>query len=192
MTSYDTLLSLFSRPRRKVFISYYKGDKVWLDQFVKQWGPDGEGVFTPKALGVNDDDFVDSDDPKYVMSQIREKYLEDSSVTIILVGSCTHSRRYVDWEIKSSLRQVLGGLPNGLIGVLLPPRTSAYRPERFRLNQESGYATYHFYPRSADELRGWIENANDTRVNRARLIINSQDMMKYNAKCQICGIVHST
>jgi hypothetical protein len=36
------------------------------------------------------------------MSEIRRKYLGNASVTIVLIGSCTHSRRYVDWEIKLS------------------------------------------------------------------------------------------
>ncbi|WP_372493341.1 TIR domain-containing protein [Janibacter melonis] len=39
------------------------------------------------------------------MDRIRTKYLGDSSVTIVLVGSCTWARRYVDWEVYSSLRR---------------------------------------------------------------------------------------
>ena len=53
------------------------------------------------------------------MNQIREKCLLDSTVTIVLLGKCTHSRRHVDWEIKSSLRQGASA-PNGLIGIVLP------------------------------------------------------------------------
>lgn len=53
------------------------------------------------------------------MRKIREQKLEDSTVTIVLVGSCTHSRRYVDWEVKASLQQGQS-LPNGLITINLP------------------------------------------------------------------------
>lgn len=68
------------------------------------------------------------------MTQIRNKYLKDSTVTIVLMGSCTHSRRYVDWEIKSSLRQG-ENIPNGLLGILLPSQNdSAYLPQRFEQN----------------------------------------------------------
>ena len=53
------------------------------------------------------------------MAEIRRKYLLDSSVTILLIGSCTHSRRYVDWEIKSSLRRGMN-VPSGLLAYVLP------------------------------------------------------------------------
>lgn len=92
-------------PKRKVFISYFKGDKPWADKLVADWGQPGNGVFIPRALGVREeDDFVDSDDVDYIMSAIRSRYLQDTSVTIVIIGPCTHSRRFVDWEIKSSLR----------------------------------------------------------------------------------------
>ena len=58
----------------------------------------------------------DSNNPQYIMRKIREDKLEDSTVTIVLVGSCTHSRRYVDWEVKASL-QCGQSLPNGLIAI---------------------------------------------------------------------------
>jgi hypothetical protein len=82
--------------RRKVFISHYKGDRTEVDEFIERFG-NQEKVFIPYVLGANDnDDFINSTDPNYVMSQIRKRYLQDTTVTIVLVGSCTHSRRYVD------------------------------------------------------------------------------------------------
>src|SRR5205809_7957009 len=100
--------------RRKVFISFYQGDRAEVDDFIYQWS-DLEEVFIPKALGTFDnEDFINSTNPEYVMGQIRKNYLGDSTVTIVLLGICTHSRRYVDWEIKSSLRQGLSYISNGL------------------------------------------------------------------------------
>ena len=91
--------------KRRVFISHYRGDKNEVDAFIDYFA-NQQKVFTPYVLGANDnDDFIDSGNPEYVMTQVRKKYLQDTTVTIVLVGSCTHSRRYVDWEIKSSLRQ---------------------------------------------------------------------------------------
>ena len=40
----------------------------------------------------------------YVLRRIREKYLSNTTVTIGLVGECTKARKYVDWEIVSTLR----------------------------------------------------------------------------------------
>ncbi|WP_216628288.1 TIR domain-containing protein [Paenibacillus germinis] len=105
--------------RRKVFISHYKGDRNEVDAFIQKFANE-EKVFLPYVLGANDnDEFINSSNPEYVMTQIRKKYLEDTTVTIVLVGSCTHSRRYIDWEIKSSLRQG-EHTPNGLMGIILP------------------------------------------------------------------------
>ncbi len=54
-----------------------------------------------------------------VIGQIRTRYIADSTVTMVLVGRCTHSRRHVDWEIRASLRQGDVYTPNGLLGVNL-------------------------------------------------------------------------
>ncbi len=177
--------------RRKIFISHYKNDHNEVDAFIRNFS----SAFIPKVLGANDsDDFIDSSNTDYVMQRIRDKYLGDSTVTIVLIGSCTHSRRYVDWEIKSSLRQGQY-IPNGLIGILLPGKgNAAHLPPRFSDNWQKGeidcYARYRAYPRSEIELTGWIEDAYHARTSRAHLIKNSQDMMKYNAVCKVCGVTH--
>jgi len=187
-------LSQYQPIRRKVFISFHQKDRPEVDAFIERWAT-REGVFIPKALGVSDnDDFIDSTNPEYVMSQIRAKYLGDSTVTIVLLGSCTHSRRYVDWEIKASLRHGETE-PNGLIGILLPSSgKSAHLPPRFHDNWQQGeqncYARYRCCPQTVDDLRGWIEDAFEARRARSHLIKNDQDMMKYNAVCKVCKITH--
>jgi hypothetical protein len=180
-----------STNRRKVFISHYKGDRDEVDAFIKNYS----SVFIPKVLGANDnDEFINSTNTDYVMQRIREKYLGDSTVTIVLIGSCTHSRRYVDWEIKSSLRQGQY-TPNGLIGILLPSQgNSAHLPPRMKANwgkcESDCYARYRSYPSSAQQLANWIEDAYQARTSQAHLIQNSQDMMKYNGVCKNCGVTH--
>lgn len=180
--------------KRKIFISFHQSDRKEVDAFIDTFA-NREGIFIPKVLGVSDnDDFINSDNPEYVMSQIRQKYLEDSTVTIVLVGKCTHSRRYVDWELKTSLRQG-ASLPNGVMGIILPSKGgNAILPSRLEANWTKGhmncYARYWIYPRSNSELITWIEDAFDARTQRAHLIQNSQDMMKYNQKCQECGVTH--
>nr|VFK38084.1 MAG: MTH538 TIR-like domain (DUF1863) [Candidatus Kentron sp. SD]VFK42829.1 MAG: MTH538 TIR-like domain (DUF1863) [Candidatus Kentron sp. SD] len=177
--------------RRKVFISHYKGDRAEVDAFIDRFGH----IFIPKILGANDnDDFIDSTDTDYVMRRIRELYLGDSTVTIVLIGSCTHSRRYVDWEIKTSLRQG-AYTPNGLMGIVLPSQNnSAHLPPRLKANWNSGhqncYARYWSYPQTDSQLSGWIEDAHQARTTRTHLIKNSQEMMKYNRRCEICEETH--
>ena len=180
--------------KRRIFISHYRGDRTEVDAFIEKFA-NTEKVFTPYVLGANDnDDFIDSTDTEYVMTQIRKKYLQDSTVTIVLLGCCTHSRRYIDWEIKSSLRQG-SNTPNGLIGILLPTQgNSAHLPERFKLNwndkNENSYARYYSYPNNASQLGSWIDDAYNARILRAKFIVNPQEMMKYNSKCKVCGVTH--
>jgi len=180
--------------RRKVFISHYKGDQKEVDAFIQKFASE-EKVFIPYVLGANDNnEFINSNNPDYVMTQIRNKYLLDTTVTIVLVGSCTHSRRYVDWELKSSLRQG-EYIPNGVMGIILPSKgNSAYLPPRLEDNWSKGnvdcYARYWIYPRTPEELGTWIDDAYNARFNRAYLIKNAKEMMKYSANCKVCGITH--
>jgi hypothetical protein len=197
--------------KREVFISYFHADKREVDDFIYRWDT-LEKVFTAKALGSFDnDDFINSDNPEYVMGEIRRKYLMDSSVTILLVGKCTHGRRYVDWELKSSLRCGLN-TPNGLLAFVLPSAMpTAYGlygplqwherawpaiPERLAANwnyidQKNSYARYWVMPNSAEELRQHIDYAVTSRNLRAHLIKNDAKMMKYDGKCRACwGVTH--
>ncbi len=198
-------------PKRHVFISSFHANRTEVDAFIHRWGTI-EKVFTPKALCTFDnDDLIKSDNPEYVMSEIRRKYLMDSSVTILLIGTCTHSRRYVDWEIKSSLRRG-NNTPNGLLAYVLPSavppayglfgpiehtqRAWPVVPDRLAANwnyfdSENCYARYYTPPSSADEVRQHIELAVWDRTNRAHLIKNDAEMMTYNARCRVCGVTHS-
>lgn len=180
--------------KRKVFISYYHGDQEEVNEFVKQFSD----VCIFKTVGVKDGDFdFDSNNPQYIMRKIRENKLQDSTVTIVLIGSCTHSRRYVDWEVKASLQQG-NTLPNGLIAINLPSMgTKSGLPKRVNENVKRdnrgmnvGYARYYVYPKTKEELRNWIEDAYNARTTRANLICNSRDMMKYNGKCNVHGVTH--
>lgn len=223
MSSYNNLASLAAlaglqptpspQPiKREVFISsFHDGNEQEVNHFIYKWA-NVEGVFTPKALGAfHNDDFIDSNNPEYVMSEIRRKYLGNASVTIVLVGRCTHSRRYVDWEIKSSLR-CGENTPNGLLAYVLPsampPAHDLYGqpieytqrawpalPPRLAANwnyfdQQNCYARYYVPPTSADELRHHIDLAVWDRTHRDHLIKNSSDMMQNNAKCLVCDVWH--
>ena len=179
---------------RKVFVSYYHGDQQEVNKFVN----DFSNVCIFKTVGVKEGDFTfDSNNPQYIMRKIREDKLEDSTVTIVLVGSCTHSRRYVDWEVKASL-QSGQSLPNGLIAInlpymgskgLLPPRVEENISKNSN-KQDTGYARYYTYPSSNEQLEAWIEDAYNARTQRAHLIKNTNVMMKYNSRCKTHNKTH--
>ena len=175
--------------RHNTFISYHHDDQNEVESFINTFDEYGD-VFITRALGVGEDpDIIDSDDPDYVMSEIRRRFLAGSTVTIVLAGKCTWARRFVDWEIQSSLRSGETVTPNGLLGIVLPSATSQpSAPERLRINlkgsnNELGYARWYWYPQSTDRLSTWIEDAFDGRTSRSRLIENPRDRMKYNLQC---------
>lgn len=215
LVNYARLTALYGlapapEPKRDIFISSFHANRDEVDSFIYRWST-VEKVFTAKALGTFDnDDFINSDNPEYVMSEIRRKYLGNASVTILLIGTCTHSRRYIDWEIKSSLKRG-ANVPNGLLAYVLPSamppahglfgplewtqRAWPAVPDRLSANwnyyqTDACYARYCVMPTSADELRRQIEAAVLDRTNRAHLIKNDADMMKNNAKCRNCGVWH--
>lgn len=191
--------SLFDRPtllqpvRRKVFVSHYHAHQVETDAFLRAFG----SVFIQRTVGaLGDQNFINSNDTEYVMRRIRADYIGDSTVTIVLVGKCTHSRRYVDWEIKGSLRQGADSLPNGLIGIQMPSSGNRFNPpERLALNwdpqTQDCYARCYRYPQSVEELRSWIEDAYAARSNRVRWIKNPHDtMFSYDHRCLACDRIH--
>lgn len=180
--------------RRRVFISYSHLDETEANNFIYQFTRLSK-VFDPYAIGIGDnDDFINSTDPQYVMSRIRQCYLKDTTVTIVLAGSCTHSRRYIDWELKASLRQGTY-TPNGVMGIILPSCGDRAIPPPRLLENCSGdngnfYARWWVYPNTPQELASYIEDAYAARTNRAHLIKNSAEMMKYNARCRVCNVTH--
>ena len=116
------------------------------------------------------------------MRRIRELYLQDSTVTIILIGECTWARRFVDWEIQSSIRNPSKGLPNGLLAIKLRESYSKL-PERVSLNINSGYSKSYKYPKNSNSLENMIEDAFKARTEKVNLIINPRDRFSNNRSC---------
>lgn len=167
------------RVRRKCFVSYHQQDLPQVNRFISRFGPRN---FIKRGITVPQD-IINSNSTAYVLRRIRELYLRDSTVTILLIGQCTWARKFVDWELQTSLRRPADRLPNGLVGILLNERTRPTLPSRFELNRKSGYAKYHRYPRDVATLEHWIEDAYQARVARARLIQNPVERFTYNRRC---------
>ena len=176
-----------SAPRRKVFISYHHDDQGEVEAFIKKYD-EKKDIFISRALGMYSD-IIDSTDTEYIMQRIRELYLKDSTVTLIMIGKCTWARRYVDWEMQASLRHGEKTVPNGLMGIKLSSYKNNGYPNRLNLNlkqsekQEECYARVYDYPESVDQLRKWIEDAFQARTTRAKYIENPRERFVYNKTC---------
>jgi hypothetical protein len=174
--------------RHKCFICYHGADIDAVTTFVETY----EDIFIPRVVGVSDSDHfsdpVNSKDEDYIKSQIAEKYLWDSSVTILFVGKCTWSRKYIDWEISSSLRNDTKNKRNGLLAITPSDKSHNKLPSRFADNYTKdkpaeSYARYNYYPTSGTELRGLIQDAFDARDSRATLIKNTRSLKRANETC---------
>jgi len=103
--------------------------------------------------------------------KIRDEYLMDSTVTVVLVGADTWAYKTIDWEIGASLRDARHNGRSGLLGIVLPsyrrlendrydPKTL---PPRLNANLKSGYAQLHNWAYDAAAVRQWIQEADETR-----------------------------
>ena len=177
--------------RHKCFISYHHDDQEEVDEFVATFD-DERKVFIARGIGLQmEQDIIDSTDTEYVMRRIRELYLKDSTVTIVLMGKCTWARRYVDWEIQASLRHGETVTPNGLLGIKLPsfPKRGGRFPERLLMNlkqsddQEDCYARLMEYPSRKDTLANAIDAAFNRRKTHTKWIVNPRERFIYNRSC---------
>lgn len=109
----------------KCFISFKKEDQYYRDAIV--FAMRKEDVVA-KSL----DKWIDSEDEDYIMQTIRKEYLQNSTVTIFLIGEHSAENEGTDelgrdknYFIKRELRASLydgegGNSRNGLLGVVLP------------------------------------------------------------------------
>ncbi|WP_405950561.1 TIR domain-containing protein [Streptomyces prunicolor] len=177
-----------STTRHKCFLSYHAVDAQEVLTFVESFGD----YFIPRAIGVSEDDpVIESDDSDYIMDRIRSKYLSNSTVTIVMAGKCTWARKFVDWEVYSSLRRGKVNRLNGLMAIQLPSGKAAggALPPRVSDNvlrndgKDVGYARYYTYPRSGSTLKNWIQDAFDARQTREKLIRNTRTRKTNNSYC---------
>jgi hypothetical protein len=125
------------------------------------------------------DDEVDSGDLEYVNRVIPEDHIEGSSVTIVLCGLETWKRRFIDWEIASTLHH-----EHALLGILIPgtPTRGDGKiavPDRLYDNIQSGYAGFITWPNMAAELNTYIEKAISKSIFKV-LIRNDRQKMRRN------------
>ena len=155
---------MYQPPRHKVFVSFHNADQFYKDQFVQFMGDD------MVDQSVEDGDIDDENLATETIRQyIRDRFIADATVTIVLVGPCTWQRKHVDWEIGSSLRATRNNPRCGLLGILLPNHAnylqSTYNPRLIppRLaDNHTGtdpYAKIYHWSNNQNDIRGWIHTA---------------------------------
>ena len=103
-----------STKRHKVFLSFHEQDRNYQQIFAHKMGSD----LVDRSVQPGDID--PNSNVSETRRKIRDEFIAEASVTVVLVGTCTWRRRHVDWEIGSSLRKTKKNSRCGLIGILLP------------------------------------------------------------------------
>ncbi len=101
----------------RVFVSYYHHDDQRYKDALVTWAKDNQ-VFEDGSVDTGD--IPDDWDDETIRETIRDEYLRETSVTVLLVGPNTKHRKHVDWEIYSSMYDGKKNKKSGIVVVLLP------------------------------------------------------------------------
>jgi len=153
----------------KVFVSYHHdNDQEYRDKFEDILKNNGISVI--KSVQIGDiDPYLKTET---IRQKIRDDYLRDSTVTVVLIGTETWKRKHVDWEIGSSIRKTEYNPRSGLLGILLPTHPSCYKdtynrcliPPRLYYNAKCGYAKIYNWSTNPISLQNWIHDAFEQRT----------------------------
>ena len=125
--------------RHKVFISFHHEDQEYKDRFARMM----ENNIVDRSVGDGD---IDPGLPiDTVRREIRDNFIADATVAVVLIGPCTWQRKHVDWEISSSLSETRKNSRCGLVGILLPNHPDFGKKE---------YNPHLIPPRLADNCAG--------------------------------------
>lgn len=101
----------------KVFVSYHhRNDQPYKDELIRY----GEsfGMFIDKS--VDSGDIPDHWSDQQIRKKIRDEYLRDSTVTVLLAGPETEQRKHIDWELYSSMYDGSINKKSGILVINLP------------------------------------------------------------------------
>lgn len=157
-----------SNVRHKVFVSYHHDKDQYYRNLFEYLFANIFNIMVSKSVQIGD---IDSNlKSETIRRKIRDEYLRDSTVTVVLIGSETWKRKHVDWEIYSSIRDTEYNSRSGLLGIILPsyPRKEydPYTiPPRLYDNVECGFAKLHNWSENPIKVQEWIHDAFQQRNN---------------------------
>lgn len=126
----------------KVFISYHHKNDEYYKKELASFG-EQHSIFIDRSVDTGD---VQEDLPdERIRERIRDDYLQDSTVTIVLVGTETQRRKHVDWEIYSSMHDGAINKKSGILVITLPTVSSGDEA----IN--AAHREQHLYP----DIHGW-------------------------------------
>ena len=107
----------------KVFVSYHHQNDQWHKEQLVGFGRQ-HSIFVDRSVDTGD--ISDNLDDSRIREKIRDEYLKDSTVTIVLIGTETRRRKHVDWEIYSSMYDGKVNKKSGILVINLPNTSSSF------------------------------------------------------------------
>ena len=103
--------------KHKVFISYHhENDEFYKNELIRL--SELHDIFIDRSVDTGDIDETLPDET--IRTKIRDEYLRDSTVTILLAGAETKNRKHIDWELYSSMIDGTKNKKSGIIAIVLP------------------------------------------------------------------------
>lgn len=163
--------------QHKVFINFcHTEDRHYQERFEELF-LDVYGIIVSRSINIGDFDSTTFSTER-IRQHIRDKYLRDSTVTVVLIGANTWHQKSVDWGISSSIRQTEYNTRSGLLGILLPtyprppgkhydPRTI---PPRLYDNVACGFSKIYSWNEEPYTVLSWIHYAH---IRRTEILPNN-------------------
>jgi len=158
----------------KVFLSFHHGNRETDAKCGLFWKDKFEALFHKHYSAIISRSVKVGDIKSGLLTEttrqiIRDKYIAEASVTIVLIGPETWKRKHVDWEISSSIKKTEKNPRCGLLGILLPTykgktsENNLYNPKtippRLYKNIEKGYASIHKWNEDPKVINKWVHEA---------------------------------
>ena len=158
--------------RHNTFVSYHHGNDQFYRNKSESLFSNYYDVIVSKSVQIGDiNEYLPAE---RIRQKIRDEYLRDTTVTVVLIGSETWKRKHVDWEIAASIRQTEYNSRSGLIGILLPSYHDYYGlnygeynkntiPPRLSDNIDCGFAKIYNWTDNPNDVQNWIHEAFNRR-----------------------------
>lgn len=109
--------------KHKVFISYHHDNDQWAKEKLLELNREYD-IFIDGSVDTGD--ISDGLSDEEIRKKIRDKYLRDTTVTILLVGTETKNRKHIDWELYSSMYDGKKNKKSGILIIQLPSTNPQY------------------------------------------------------------------
>ena len=162
----------------KVFISYHHENDQPYKEYLVGMG-EWHNLFIDRSVDTGD--IPENWDAQKIRQKIRDSYLRDSSVTILLCGEETRYRKHVDWELASSMIDGEVNRKSGILVIALP--SISYRNGCYAAHAGEKNVIY------PDLIEGWISLVSRSEYKELypdlseRIIDN---LVNPNARISVC------